>query len=104
VKADERVRFVLEGNPEAIDFYTGELYRQYEFKDGRVGTVFNPILSFMVHTPSHTRRDQFFVLVSKDFDGDYSSLNSVKSATWQDVTSKMTFPSAASTYTSAGNI
>jgi hypothetical protein len=103
-KVGERVRFTLEGDPEAINFYSGEMFQQYAFKDGRVGTVFNPLLSFSLYTPSNTRRDQFFVMVSNDFDGDYSSLTSVKEATWVNVTNKMTFPSLANTYTSSGNM
>lgn len=87
-KAGEEVLFNVSGFAEIISFYSGEVGNDYEFKDGRVVDVSSKgaVLSFRNAVKDGSQEDQLSVLISTDFDGDTSSLQSVKSANWIDIT------------------
>lgn len=98
------VLFKFKGNPELISVYTGEIGKDYAYKDGRVAdvTALNLVLNSSVTTEAGTGSPQtgmFSLLVSTDFNGDYSSFSSVQAAAWTDITSRLTKQEAATTTT-----
>ena len=93
-KAGEEVNFEFEGNANLITFYSGELFSEYAFKDGRVIETPTLDLSFQSAVPvlNGGQTGQFSVLVSSDFNGDMSDFSHVRNATWTDVTSRFRYP------------
>lgn len=87
-KVGEEVQFNFSGFAEIISFYSGEVGNDYEFKDGRVVDVSShrAMLSFRSAVKEGSQEDQLSVFISTDFDGDTSSIQSVKSANWVDIT------------------
>jgi hypothetical protein len=105
-KAGEPVKFQIAGSADIISFYSGEIYHDYAFKDGRQVDVTGKglTLSFKsgvaAGTPPGTQADQFSILTSTDFTGNYSDLAAVKAATWTDITDKFTLGTSATLVTS----
>lgn len=99
------VEFTFTGNPQLISIYTGETGKDYAYKDGRVMDVNSLNLSFnSAVTTGGTGNPQtgmFSLLVSTDFNGDYSNIASVENATWTDVTSRLSKKEAATSGTSS---
>lgn len=87
-KAGEEVTFHFTGESDNLIFYSGELSREYAYRNGRIfePAVHGASLIFTSAVQGGVQDNQLGVLISSDFDGDYSSLNSVKSATWEDIT------------------
>ena len=91
-KAGIPVTFNIEGSADMISFYSGELFRDYAFKDGREIDVTGKGLSVSFKSgvangsPAGTQANQFSILMSTDFSGKYTDLASVKAATWNDIT------------------
>jgi len=114
-KVGERVEFTLQGNPESIDFFSGEEGHEYEYRAGtpmpsgmelRFSIRFNlSASSWPVDNPDWGPLpwDKLALLVSTDFDGDYT-FASVSAAEWVDVTDRMTFPPIQSSTQPAGPI
>jgi len=89
-KVNEPVTFKFTGGADNISFYSGKPSNDYAFKDGRVIELGN-VGATMVFTSSvqlGAQANQLTVLASNDFDGNYESLESVKEATWVDITSR----------------
>jgi len=86
------VTFNLSGFAESITFYSGEVYHEYDYsQQGRILAVEDTStlkLSVQIQGSSTLKNSQFFMLSSTDFNGNYSSFNSVKAATWVDVSSQ----------------
>lgn len=101
-KVGERVGFSLEGDPESIEFFSGQTGNQYENRDGKP-LPSGMSLDFRLHTPQ-PEPSAFFLMVSTDFDGDFSSFESVTQQNWVDVTDRVTLPSVPSVYAQAGPI
>jgi hypothetical protein len=104
VKAGQPVTFYFTGNAHTISFYSGETLKDYNFKDGRVidvtgaGATMEFTTSQQITTPTPTwQTNQFSILASNNFNGDYSSLDKVKAATWTDITSRFTLSPGTST-------
>lgn len=78
------------GNAQIISFYSGEIQKDYNMKDGRVVDVTGAgaTLAFQTSVQIGTQANQLSVMASSNFNGDYSSLASVKAATWTDITSR----------------
>src|SRR5690606_17878847 len=96
-KAGEPVKFDLSGKSDLISVFTGEVFRDYAFREGRkvdtrLGDVF---LSFRTAVELGTQSNQLSVLVSTDFNGDYSNLSSVQNATWTDITGRFSLATNA---------
>ena len=95
-KAGTPVTFDIQGSADIISFYSGEIFHDYAFKDGRLVNVSGKGLTLSFKsgiaklTPPGTQTDQFSILVSTDFTGDYSDLAKVKAATWTDITDSFT--------------
>lgn len=92
VKAGQPIVFQFTGTAHTISFYSGETLKQYAFRDGRIIDVSSAkdSLSFTSSVQTGTQANQLSVWASTDFNGDYSSVDKVKAATWTDITSKFT--------------
>lgn len=99
------VEFTFKGNPQFISMYTGETGKDYAYKDGRVMDVSSLNLSFNSAVANGTgtvnpQTGMFSLMVSTDFNGDYSNFSSIQNANWTDVTSRLSKQEAATTATS----
>jgi hypothetical protein len=102
-KLSETVRFQIEGNPDLISFFSGELYNDYEYKDGRTINIDKVDYSFSsanLVEAAPFQNNQLAVLISTDFNGNYSSIEHVNAATWTDITPQFTLSKTASYVTS----
>lgn len=88
------VTFTFNGYADMISFYSGEPGNDYAYKDGRVvdiaGSKFTLAFTSALAVAG-TQVPELKLFASNDFNGDYSSLASVKAATWVDITSRFTF-------------
>lgn len=89
VKAGTPVQFNFSGTHDNISFYSGELRKDYNFKEGRVISVADSgaYVSFTSSVTGGTQQNQLTVLYSTDFNGNYDDLSKIKAATWTDVSS-----------------
>ena len=100
-KAGTPVVFKLQGDADVISFYSGEIYREYAFKDGREVGVAGQGLNLNFNSavapgsPAGTQTNQFSLLVSTNFNGNYDNLASVKAATWTNITDRFTLGTSA---------
>lgn len=96
--AGEEIVFNVSGFAEIISFYSGEVGNDYEYKDGRVVDVSSSgaMLSFNNAVQNGSQEDQLAILISTDFNGDTSSLASVKGATWIDITDQFSLATSSS--------
>jgi len=89
-KKGSPVTFKLTGDAGLISFYSGEPLRQYELKDGRTEKAIGGTLAFTSAVSGGTQANQFAVMASSDFNGNYSDIAEVKKATWTNITSRFT--------------
>lgn len=96
--AGEPVKFLLSGQADMISLYSGEVYHDYTYKDGRnIDTHSDDVLlQFNSAVASGSQNDQLSILLSTDFNGDYSDINAVHQATWQDITGRFVLASGSS--------
>ena len=104
-KIGEDVIFNIAGYAEIISFYSGELYNDYEYREGREVEVENKgaVLSFRNAVNDGSQKDQLSILISTDFDGNYENLESVKSANWINITESFNLAQSSS-FISSGNL
>jgi len=102
-KVGENVKFTITGNPGLISFYSGEVYREYVFKDGRIVTAGPLNLSFTSAVTGGTQSNQLSVLASTDFDGNYTDLSRIQAATWSNITSRFALGTTATFLASGVN-
>ncbi|WP_008583527.1 DUF5017 domain-containing protein [Niabella soli] len=101
VKAGVPAVFKFSGIATTVSFYPGEIYKDYNYKDGRSVAVAGKglALSFSngvaAGTPAGTQANQFSILLSTDFNGNYKDLASVKAATWVNITDSFTLATSA---------
>ncbi|MDO9634182.1 MAG: DUF5017 domain-containing protein [Paludibacter sp.] len=100
----DTVSFNFKGNPDIISFYSGEVFNNYNFKDGRE-LLADISVRFQSQILDGAQDDQFFVVVSTDFNGVYV-VDSVKAATWTDITSRFKIATHADNrqYVSSGDV
>lgn len=93
----EEIRFIIQGNADMISFYSGEPTNDYAFREGRVVDVADEgvSLEFSSAVTGGEQEDQLSLLASTDFDGNFEDLESVKSATWVDITDRFEFGGSA---------
>lgn len=105
VPAGQEILFSFTGQVDNIAFYSGELLKDYAFKDGRVVDVANEggFVSFTSAVTGGSQENQLAVLYSTDFDGNYDNLASIRNATWNDVTGSFTLGTSA-TFKASGNL
>lgn len=102
-KVGEPIRFLINGKPENLVFWSGESGRKYEFRKRTVvegNTVWLNFKSFAANGP--VDKSTLTLLVSTDFNGKYDSAN-VSGATWEDITAKAVL-SSGQDQTESGNI
>ena len=88
VRAGEPVVFEFEGKADYITFYSGELYSDYEYRNGRFVTPgWENLLSFDTEITEGTQADQLSILISDSFNGDYSNYENIIRTDWTDITS-----------------
>lgn len=85
-KVNEQVDFNFTGNVDIISLYSGTIGNDYDYTDGRIMTS-KFLVNFDTQTIDGTQTDQIAILLSKDFNKDYS-INGVNQANWVDVSSK----------------
>ncbi|MEJ5961590.1 DUF5017 domain-containing protein [Pedobacter immunditicola] len=104
-KVGDTVKFNIDGNPDLITFYSGELYKEYAFREERKINLNDAIFSFSTANPPNNpaQTDQFSVLYSTDFNGDYNNFKSVSSAKWTDITSSFKL-GTTTTVVASGNL
>lgn len=104
-KVGEPIRFVFNGKPDNVVFWSGEAGRRYEFRERTIvqgNTIGLNFKSFAQYGPSPVDQSTLKLLISTDFNGKYDSTN-VLAATWEDITSKAVL-SSGQDQTSSGNI
>lgn len=98
----DTVDIKFKGDPGFITLYTGILGNDYGFKEGR-DLEMSYLMNFDTQVLDGWQKDQLSILVSKNFDGDYT-ISGVNKATWFDITSKfrMLKPQETRVYTTSG--
>ncbi|WP_423129382.1 DUF5017 domain-containing protein [Gaoshiqia sp. Z1-71] len=102
----EEITFDIKGgDAHIISFYSGETLKDYAFKEGRVVNVSGAgaTMQFQSSVQSGTQANQLSVMASSDFNGDYSSVETVKAATWTDITTRFLLGTNA-TFKASGNV
>lgn len=87
----EEITFNIKGgDAHIVSFYSGETFKDYAFINGRVVNVSGTgaTMQFQSSVQLGSQANQLSVLASSDFNGDYSSLETVKAATWTDITDR----------------
>lgn len=104
-KVGEEVSFNLHGDPDMIVFYSGEVEHEYAYREGRTLTLDDAVVSFTTSKPVTWKRqdDQFHVVASTDFNGDYSDFSNIESATWTDITDRFVLSSSI-TFSPSGEV
>lgn len=94
-KLGEEVTFDFKGNADMITFYSGEIFHDYDFREGRVIQLENASLSFTTSKPAvwRSQDNQLKLMLSTDFNGDYSDFSNIEAATWTDITDLFTLSS-----------
>lgn len=90
-KAGQEIIFKIKGgDTQIISFYSGTTLNDFAFKDGRIIDVkgAGATMAFQSSVQLGTQANQLSVMTSTDFNGDYSSLAKIKTATWTDITSR----------------
>lgn len=99
----DTVRFKFSGNAENIVFWSGMPGQKYEYRDRTVVEGNTLSLNFKSYSQYGVAdQSNIKLLVSTDFTGVYDSAN-IKSATWQDISSRATW-STGTDQTPSGNI
>lgn len=88
-KVGEEITFSFSGTADYVTFYSGTLFNNYDFREGRIIDVKGKgaLLSFNSSVQQGAQTNQLSILASTNFSGDYSDLSKVKAATWKDITS-----------------
>lgn len=103
-KVGQEIKFnITGGTAHIISFYSGETQKDYDFREGRVVNIKDAgaTLEFQNSVQVGTQVAQLTFLYSTDFNGDYSSLASVKAASWTDITSRFAPLATSATFVPA---
>jgi hypothetical protein len=92
-KLGDSIIFTFKGNPQNIVFWPGTPGKTYEYRN-RTFTTGNKLLVKFNTYQQFGIRNNMSVLISNDFNG-ISDTNSVKAATWTDITSRFTLSQGA---------
>lgn len=96
-KVDEPVVFTFSGEQTNVSFYSGEVYNDYAFKDGRTVDLAGQgaTLDFFSQLAgTGTQTGQVSIWLSNNYNGG-NDLASVKAAAWTEVTGSFTLATAA---------
>ena len=106
-KIGTSIRFAFQGGEaHDISFYSGDVLKDFDYKDGRVVDITGStaVLAFSTAVNLGTQANQLSILVSTDFKGDYSSITAVKAATWADVTARFKYGTTTSFLSTSADI
>lgn len=104
-KVGEPILFIVKGKPDNIVFWSGEAGRKYEFRKRTAvegNAIFLNFKTFAQFGLTPVDQSVMKLCVSTDFNGKYEA-ESVKSATWEDITDTAIF-SSGQDQTPSGNI
>lgn len=95
-KVGDEITFKFSGNPENIVFWSGEAGHVFENRNrlSEKGTL--QTFQFTSQVGAGSQNNNLSVLISKDFNGNYDSVN-VSKASWIDVTGRCILSSSATT-------
>lgn len=99
-KVGDSVVFNFTNSPDIITFYSGESGFEYRYKDRTELAGGTTNLNFSSRVLFGTQANNMRVMASSDFTGKYDT-NSVKAATWTEITSRFTLATAAAGANSA---
>ena len=106
LKAGDTVKFIMEGNPDMVSFYSGTTGNDYAYKDTERFYDIVANLSFRSgKSPNNNTEvnwDCAQLVYSTDFNGDRSSgdaYTNVKAATWTNITNRFALPTTPTTIT-----
>ena len=91
-RANEPVKFLFEGNPDNISFFSGEAGSRYENRD-RIIANGTPELNFTTYRRNEntgTQQNTMFLYASTDFSGKTDAA-SIAAANWVDLTDRATW-------------
>lgn len=100
-KVGEPVVFQFAGDAGLISFFSGEVFHDYAFRTGRTLEQGTLNMSFNTNVQYGTQANQFSVQASSDFNGNYTSFDNVRQATWTDITSRFAI-GTGTTYVPSG--
>lgn len=90
----KQVIFNMEGNADVISFYSGEVFREYAYKDGHIiaTDALNMSFEYMASVGAGTNPDwqQLSVQATTNFDGTVTA----QGEGWTDITERFSLPSA----------
>ena len=106
IKAGEQAVFEFTGDPDIISVFTGEVYSEYSCREHRILESGDYNLSFSTATKYGVQENHFSILISSDFNGNYSDISHVKAATWTDITDRFTIATGNTngTYVNSGTL
>jgi len=107
IAVNDTANFTFTGNADFITFWSGETGRRYQFKE-RKEAEGDPVFSFR-SKKFHAQANTLAILVSTNFTGVTpnsitATKSSIAAATWDDITTRTTLPSAANVLASSGNV
>ena len=89
VMAGDSIVFTFDGNAEYISLWTGEVYSDYDYRNGRqVEAGWQYQMSFNSKIIRGIQNDQIAFFASNSFDGNYSDYESLIHTDWTDITSR----------------
>ena len=91
-RVGEPIRFALGGEAESVDFFSGEMFHQWEYAKKDRLSYSDILFSFRSQLQGGVQLHPVTVKVSTDFDGTYDETH-ILAATWTDVTARFTLPS-----------
>ena len=105
---EDTAKFILKGNPDMINFYSGEAGKRFEYRD-RVAADGTPILSFRTVRANGTQPNSLQLLISTDFkgvvQGDTATTKAnISTAGWTDITSRANLSTGSTTALPSGDI
>ncbi|WP_353140138.1 DUF5017 domain-containing protein, partial [Pseudopedobacter sp.] len=98
VKAGDQITFDLKGNANIVTFYSGEIGKDYQYREGRPLELFEPQVSFSSNANYGTQKDQMSILVSTEFNGDFTPAGikaSFDAGEWVDISDEFYMPERA---------
>ena len=106
VEPGKEITFNLTGNANIVTFYSGEIGKDYQYHDGRPLELSDPLVSFSSDAWYGTQQDQISILVSTEFNGDFSADNvraSFDAGEWTDITNEFALPENTGTRQTVAN-
>jgi hypothetical protein len=99
-KIGETITFNFSGNPDVVDFFSGENGKRYQYY-GRTAQAGKPVLQFTTVRNSGVQSNSLQLMVSSDFAGvgtdAATTVTNITKGTWTDISSKAAISAGPST-------